>query len=54
MGFYDEIILKEIDTMCPMKSFRVDKFKEVWMTNEAIEAIRDKDRALARAKRTGR
>ena len=40
--------------MCPMKMFRVDEFKEVWMANEAIEAIRDKDRALIRAWRTGK
>ena len=49
-----KIILDNIDAMCPMKSFRVTEFKEIWMTNEAIEAIRDKDRALKKAKRTGR
>ena len=45
-------MLKNIEAMCPMKSFRVSEFKEPWMTNEAIEAIRDKDRALSRARRT--
>ena len=48
------VILDNIETMCPIKTFKVDEFKEVWMTNEAIEAIRDKDRALIRARRTGR
>ena len=48
-----DIILGKIDTMCPMKSFKVTEFREVWMTNEAIEAIKDKDRALRRAKRSG-
>ena len=38
--------------MCPMKTFKVAKFKEVWMTNEAIETIRDKERALSKARRT--
>ena len=39
--------------MCPIKTFRVNEQREVCITNEAIEAIRDKDRALKRAKRTG-
>ena len=47
-------ILQRIDKMCPLKTFRMDEFKEVWMTNEAIEAIRDKDRFLSRAKRSGK
>ena len=37
-----------------MKSFRVSERREVWITNEALEAIKDKDRALARAKRSGK
>ena len=45
-------ILDKINVMCPMKSFRVSEFKEPWMTNEAIEAIKDKDLALNRARRT--
>ena len=49
-----EIILNAISDMCPMKSFRVDEIQERWITNEALEAIKDKDRALRTAKRTGR
>ena len=47
-------ILGEIDDMCPVKSFRVSKVREPWITNEAIEAIKDKDRLLQKAKRTGK
>ena len=50
--FMYKTILANIEPMCPMKSFKVAGFKEPWMTNEAIEAIKDKDRALNRAKRT--
>ena len=46
-------IEREIERMCPMKSFRVARKREMWITNEALEAIKDKDRALRRAKRTG-
>ena len=48
------IILSEIDKTCPVKQFKVPNIREPWVTNEAIEAIRDKDRAMKRAKVTGR
>ena len=47
-------IVDLIDVMCPTKSFKVNAKKEPWITNEALEAIRDKDLALKKAKRTGR
>ena len=53
-GIMSNIITTSIDGMCPMKNFRVNEFKEPWMTNEAIEAIRDKDRLLGRARRSRR
>ena len=47
--------IKQItDTMCPLKEFKVNKLKEAWITNELLELIKDKDRALSWAKRTGR
>ena len=52
MGIYGKI-LSIIDDSCPVKTFKVREIQEPWLTNEAIEAIRDKDRALKRAKRTG-
>ena len=40
--------------MCPIKNFKVNKSREPWITNEALEAIKDKDRLLRRARRSGR
>ena len=40
--------------MCPLKRLRVNARREPWVTNEAIEAIRDKDRLLKKARRTGK
>ena len=48
----ENIMLTNIDSMCPIKSFKVKRYREPWITNEAIEAIKDKDRLLASAKRT--
>ena len=45
-------IPSNIEPMCPMKTFKVAEFKEVWMTNEAVEAIKDKERAVFKARRT--
>ena len=47
-------ISRAIDDLCPIRTFRVKEQKEAWITHEALEAIRDKDRALKRAKRSGR
>ena len=52
--FIYNTILENIENMCPIKTFKVSEFKEPWMTNEAIEAIKDKDRALIKARRTKR
>ena len=38
--------------MCPIKKFKVPEAKEPWITNEAIEAIRDKDNLLKRARKS--
>ena len=38
--------------MCPLKSFKGSKPREPWIMNEALEAIRDKERALRKAKTT--
>ena len=47
-------ILEVIEGMCPIKKFRVTEGREPWLTNEALEAIKDKDRILRRAKRSGK
>ena len=48
----ENIITTRIDKTCPVKSFRVNERREPWMTNEALEEIKDKDRLLFRAKAT--
>ena len=50
----ENIIAAQIDKSCPMKFFRVNERREPWMTNEALEEIKDKDRLLSRAKITRR
>ena len=50
----ENFITRNIDEMCPLKSFKVSSLREPWITNEAIEAIQDKDRLLRHAKRTGK
>ena len=43
-----------IDTLCPIKKFSIKSVTKVWLTNELLEEIKDKDRALRRVKRTKR
>ena len=43
-------ITTTIDSMCPLKHYRVAQAKEPWVTNEILEMIKDKDRLLRRAK----
>ena len=44
------IIQKNMDKMCPLKSFKIKQDKEPWISNQLIELIKDKDSALKRAK----
>ena len=50
----ERFVEEEIERMCPLKSFKARKAKEPWITNEALEYIRDKDKALKKARRTGK
>ena len=45
-------IVRQANAQCPIRNFRVKAQREPWITNEAIEAIKDKDRLLKKAKRT--
>ena len=45
-------ILDIIDVMCPLQTFHVKHLKDPWISQEILEAIKDKDRLLCRAKRT--
>ena len=40
-----------IDTMCPMKTFRINQIKQPWITPPLIELIKDKDKILKKAKK---
>ena len=43
-----------LNEKCPSKEFRTKEIREPWVTNELIEEIKDKDRAMRTAKRTGK
>ena len=45
-------IKKTADELCPLKHFRIAQVKEAWITCELLEMIKEKESALARAKRT--
>ena len=53
-GLMLNAILGVINEMCPIKSYKVNERRESWITNEALEAIKDKDRVLKKARRTGK
>ena len=46
-----DAILSVINPMCPLNTFNVPEVKEPWITNQALEAIRDKDKLMKKAKR---
>ena len=37
--------------MCPLKTFKIRKFKEIWINDNILEIIKDKDSTLRKAKR---
>ena len=44
-------IMVTTDRMCPMKQFKVKKYRDPWISSELIELIKEKDRALKKAKK---
>ena len=50
----EERILEQANNFCQIKIFRVNALREPWITNEAIEAIRDKDKLLQKARKSGK
>ena len=46
----DKITL-EIDRVCPLRNFKIKQEKEIWITPDLIELIKDKDRILKLAKK---
>ena len=53
-GTMSRKIEEQIEELCPLKTFKVSKAREPWVTNEALEAIKDKDKLLRRARKTGK
>ena len=51
-GDWLEIITKEIDRMCPIKTFKIKQIKQPWITPRLLELIKDKDKALKTAKKS--
>ena len=47
-----ENIKKSLDEICPLKTFRIEKYKEPWIKQELLQLINDKDALLIKAKRT--
>ena len=43
-----------LDKTCPIKKFKVKEAREPWVTNEILEQIKDKDRALRIARNSGK
>ena len=52
--FMEERILEQANNFSPIKIFRVNALREPWITNEAIEAIRDKNKLLQKARKSGK
>ena len=42
--FMENKLIEQVNLMCPSKKYRVKEAREPWITNEAIEAIKEKDR----------
>ena len=47
-----ENIKESLDELCPLKTFKIKKYKEPWLNQELLELIKDKDIYLKKAKRT--
>ena len=45
-------IIEILESICPLKEFSVNEYKEKWMNRDLMELIIDKDLALKKAKKT--
>ena len=50
--FILKLLSKELDKMCPMKVFKVNKARSPWVSDHILELIHDKDLALTKAKKS--
>ena len=51
--FIENSVTGYLNRTCPLKKFKVKEVREPWVTNEILEEIKDKDRALKVARRSG-
>ena len=49
---YHQTITNILDQMCPIKKFKISKFKQPWITPQLLELIKDKDLKLRKAKKS--
>ena len=40
-----------IEELCPLKTFKINKIKEPWISNELIEERKEKDRVMKKEKK---
>ena len=46
------IVIREIEIMCPIKTFKIKQIKQPWITHRLLELYNDKDKALKIAKKS--
>ena len=51
--FILSIIIKAVDAMCPVRSFRIKNYRPEWMSKELIEQVKDRDYFYEKAKSQG-
>ena len=47
-----KIITEEADKMCPVREYRIRNSKPLWLANELIKQMKDRDYFYTKAKRT--
>ena len=53
-GIMKNIISSKLESMCPIKMFKVNEYRDAWITNELLERILDKNRLLSKARKSGK
>ena len=52
--FMKNIIISNLDRVCPVKNFRVNEHRDEWITNELLQRILDKNKLLSKAGRSNK
>ena len=48
------LIVENLENYCPTKTYKVKEVADPWISREALELIKDKDRAMARTRRSSK